>query len=237
MNISAEEKIMYGVMKALYDSGIPISFKGSMVLKACLMEAGFSDDMRHTVDIDANWYSDVAPSADQLVDSLQKALDQNDIPLDVKIYRMYGEGRSAGFELKDKTSGEIIFTMDLDVNRPEVPTRIYEVEGVRFRGVSPKQMMADKVSVISTNKVFRRIKDVVDMYYISQVFEFDEREVLQLLENSGRKLSDFSGFSNRIDDLRHSYEKFRFTGDVNKPSFEEVYDKVRLFIGSLIRQE
>lgn len=237
MNISAEEKIMYGVMKALYDSGIPISFKGSMVLKACLMEAGFSDDMRHTVDIDANWYSDVAPSADQLVDSLQNALDQNDIPLDVKIYRMYGEGRSAGFELKDKTSGEIIFTMDLDVNRPEVPTRIYEVEGVRFRGVSPKQMMADKVSVISTNKVFRRIKDVVDMYYISQVFEFDEREVLQLLENSGRKLADFSGFINRIDDLRHSYEKFRFTGDVNKPSFEEVYDKVRLFIGSLIRQE
>ena len=237
MNISAEEKIMYGVMKALYDSGIPISFKGSMVLKACLMEAGFSDDMRHTVDIDANWYSDVAPSADQLVDSLQNALDQNDIPLDVKIYRMYGEGRSAGFELKDKTSGEIIFTMDLDVNRPEVPTRIYEVEGVRFRGVSPKQMMADKVSVISTNKVFRRIKDVVDMYYISKVFEFDEREVLQLLENSGRKLADFSGFINRIDDLRHSYEKFRFTGDVNKPSFEEVYDKVRLFIGSLIRQE
>lgn len=237
MNISAEEKIMYGVMKALYDSGIPISFKGSMVLKACLMEAGFSDDTRHTVDIDANWYSDVAPSADQLVDSLQKALDQNDIPLDVKIYRMYGEGRSAGFELKDKTSGEIIFTMDLDVNRPEVPTRIYEVEGVRFRGVSPKQMMADKVFVISTNKVFRRIKDVVDMYYISQVFEFDEREVLQLLENSGRKLADFSGFINRIDDLRHSYEKFRFTGDVNKPSFEEVYDKVRLFIGSLIRQE
>ena len=27
MNISAEEKIMYTVMKALYDSGIPISFK------------------------------------------------------------------------------------------------------------------------------------------------------------------------------------------------------------------
>ena len=237
MNISAEEKIMYGVMKALYDSGIPISFKGSMVLKACLMEAGFSDDTRHTVDIDANWYSDVAPSADQLVESLQKALDQNDIPLTVKIYRMYGEGRSAGFELKDKSSGEILFTMDLDVNRPEVPTRIYEVEGVRFRGVSPKQMMADKVSVISTDKVFRRIKDVVDMYYISQVFEFDAGEILRLLESSGRKLDDFNSFINRIDDLRHSYEKFRFTGNVNKPSFAEVYDKVRRFIGSLIPQE
>lgn len=234
MNISAEEKIMYGVMKALYDSGIPISFKGSMVLKACLMEAGFSDDTRHTVDIDGNWYSDTAPSADQMVESLKKALDQNDISLDVKLYRMYGEGRSAGFELKDKLSGEVLFTMDLDVNRPEVPTKIYEVEGVRFRGVSPNQMMADKLSVISTDKVFRRIKDVVDMYYISQVFEFDAEEVLRLLESSGRKLDDFNGFKYRIDDLRHSYEKFRFTGDVTKPSFEEIYNKVRLFIGVLI---
>ena len=53
MTATAEEKLMYEVMKAIYESGIPISFKGSMVLKACLMEAGFTDDTRHTVDIDA----------------------------------------------------------------------------------------------------------------------------------------------------------------------------------------
>lgn len=41
MNITAEEKLMYEVMRAIYDSGIPISFKGSMVLKACLVEAGY----------------------------------------------------------------------------------------------------------------------------------------------------------------------------------------------------
>ena len=105
MNISAEEKIMYRVMKALYDSGIPVSFKGSMVLKACLMEAGFSADTRHTVDIDGNWYSETTPTADQMVGSFQNALDQNDIPLDVSIYRMYAEKRSAGFELKDRCTG------------------------------------------------------------------------------------------------------------------------------------
>ena len=55
MNITAEEKIMYEVMKAIYDRGIPVSFKGSMVLKAFLFEAGYDDDTRHTVDIDANW--------------------------------------------------------------------------------------------------------------------------------------------------------------------------------------
>lgn len=38
---------MYEVMKALYDSGIPMNFKGSMVLKALLIEAGFPEDTRH----------------------------------------------------------------------------------------------------------------------------------------------------------------------------------------------
>ena len=56
MNITVEEKLMYDVMKALYDSGIPINFKGSLVLKAFLIEAGYSEETRHTVDIDANWY-------------------------------------------------------------------------------------------------------------------------------------------------------------------------------------
>ena len=79
MKLSAEEKVMYRVMKALYDSGIPVSFKGSMVLKACLMKAGFSENTRHTVDIDGNWYSEAEPTAEQMEKSLQNALDQNDI--------------------------------------------------------------------------------------------------------------------------------------------------------------
>ena len=71
MKLSAEEKLMYQVMKAIYESGIPVSFKGSMVLKACLMEAGFTEDVRHTVDIDANWNTDNSPSAEHMVESIQ----------------------------------------------------------------------------------------------------------------------------------------------------------------------
>ena len=72
MNINAEERLMYEVMRAIYESGIPISFKGSMVLKAFLIEEGYTEDTRHTVDIDANWDSDNQPSAQQMTESLQK---------------------------------------------------------------------------------------------------------------------------------------------------------------------
>lgn len=237
MRITAEEKLMYEVMKAIYDSGIPVDFKGAMVMKACLMEAGYTEDIRHTVDIDANWYSDVPPTAEQMEESLTAALRRSDIGLSVRLYRMYGEGRSAGFELKDSDTDETLFTMDMDVNRPVQPTQIYDVAGLRFRGISPSQMLADKISAISTDKVFRRIKDVVDLYYLSQVFELDRTALKQTLKNSSRTLQGFDGFLHKSDDLKHAYGKFRLTGDVSKPPFEEVYESVKSYIKELLPKE
>ena len=237
MTATAEEKLMYEVMKAIYESGIPVSFKGSMVLRACLMEAGYSEEIRHTVDIDANWISDVPPSAEQMVESLQNAITKLGAALDISIFRMYGEGRSAGFEIKDHSTGESIFTMDIDVNRPEAATKIYEIGEIRFRGVSSSQMIADKISSISTDIVFRRIKDVIDLYYISKIFEIDRKGIIQTLSTSRRNLGDFHGFLHRREDLKHSYDKFRLTGDVNKPPFDEVYLSVKRYIKSFLPQE
>ena len=237
MNLSAEEKLMYAVMNAVFSSGIPIDFKGAMVLKACLLEAGFPDEIRHTADIDANWYSDSPPSAEQLVESLEAALQKNGINLHVDLYRMYGEGRSAGFELSDPSTGEILFTIDMDVNRPVQPAQIYEVAGLRFRGISPNQMLADKISAISTGKVFRRIKDVVDLYYLSQVFELDLDRLQQTLRSSGKILEDFHSFLGADEELRHAYEKFRFTGGVNKPPFDEVYVRVKAYLKDVLPTE
>lgn len=237
MIVTTEEKRMYAVMKAIYDGGIPINFKGSMVLKACLLEAGYLEETRHTVDIDANWYSAMPPTAEQMVDSLQKAIRESEIGLNVKLYRMYGEGRSAGFELADAVTEEVLFTMDIDVNRPMPPTKIYEIEGVRFCGVAPVQMIADKLSVVSTDKVFRRIKDVVDLYYLSKVFDFNLNDITQTLKNSGRNLDSFHGFLCRPEDLKRSYEKFRFAGNVHKLDFQEVYCAVKAFIREVLPKD
>ena len=234
MQITAEEKLMYGAMKAIYDSGIPIDFKGSMVLKACLIEAGYQEEIRHTVDIDANWYSDSPPTAEQMTGSLQKALNRAGIDLDVSLYRMYGEGRSAGFELSDRETGDILFTMDIDVNRPNVLTRIYEIAGVSFRGVSVDQILADKISVVSGDKIFRRVKDVVDLYYLSQMFPFHSADIKQILKDNGRNLGTFQDFLHRKDELRNAYDKFRLTGDVNKPPFDDVYAAVKSYIRDIL---
>ena len=235
--MNSKEKRMYEVMKAIYEQSMPICFKGSMVLKAFLLEAGYVEEVRHTVDIDANWNSDTPPTADTMVSALQTAIDKAGINAKVSIYRMYGEGRSAGFTFADRETEEELFLMDMDVNRPIPDTQIYEIEGLRFRGVSPTQMIADKVSAISTEKVFRRIKDVVDLYYLSKVFSFNKADVLQTLESNGRELDCFQGFLQRPQELRHAYDKFRLGGDVPKPPFDEVYYAVKAFIKDVLPEE
>ena len=45
---------------------------------------------------------------------------------------------------------------------------------------------------------------------------------------------EIDGFLNRKDDLEHSYEKFRFAGDVTKPSFNDVYSTVKSYIADFL---
>lgn len=198
------------------------------------MEAGFTNDTRHTVDIDANWYSDEWPSGEQMEESIQKALRSSKINLNVRLYRMYDEGRSAGFELSDPSSDEKLFTMDIDVNRPIVETRIYEIEEIRFRGSSLIPMLADKLTVVSGETVFRRIKDLIDLYYAAQVYTPGWQEILQAVKDSARTLGSFDGLLKRADELQHAYNKFRFDGDVSKPAFEDVYQTVLDYIAEVL---
>lgn len=120
--------------------------------------------------------------------------------------------------------------MDVDVNRPILDTKVYEIEGIRFCGSSPRQMIADKIVSISSDMIFRRIKDFIDLYYLSQVFEIEKDDIIDAIEEMGRELGDFQGFLGRKEEIKYSFNKFRFSGDVEKPCFEEVYSAVSDFL-------
>ena len=127
--------------------------------------------------------------------------------------------------------------MDVEINRPIQPSQLYEVAGLRFRGISPSQILADKISAVSSPRIFRRIKDLVDLYYLSQVYDFDRDKLKQAIQSSGRVLDRFDGFLHSVPELKHAYDKFRFTGDVSKPSFSDVYATVKTYIKPLLPKE
>lgn len=52
-----------------------------------------------------------------------------------------------------------------------------------------------------------------------------------------RTMGDFQGFLQRKEDLRHSYEKFRFAGGVNKPPFDAVYREVKIYLKDVLPKE
>ena len=101
-----EEEKMYAVMEAIFDSGIPISFKGSMVMKAFLVQAGYQGGVRHTKDIDGNWNTDYPPTSRQVAYSVQQALDEHGIGLDV---RLFLRNLRAAFFLADFTIFSLFF--------------------------------------------------------------------------------------------------------------------------------
>ena len=232
MNLENE---MYRIMALLSSGDVPVDFKGAMVLHAFLYENGFSDTaVGPTRDIDANWLSDTPPGMDEIVSAFQQVLDQNHIPLTVKYYRTYGAGKSAGLDFCSQDTGNTIFTMDMDINRPEAGIRYYTVGDFRFRGVVVEQILADKISAISTDKVFRRIKDIIDLYYLSQCFIMDSEKVKAVMSQTGRSTAGFDGFLNHVDALEHAYEKFRFAGRSVKPMFSNVYRNVKSYISDFL---
>ena len=69
-----------------------------------------------------------------MTEKLQKAFEENKINLAVNMYRRYeGKRRSAGFELAKKKTGEVLFSMDIDVNRTALSTKIYEIDKICFQ--------------------------------------------------------------------------------------------------------
>jgi hypothetical protein len=124
--------------------------------------------------------------------------------------------------------------MDMDINRPEAGVRFYAVGNFRFRGVVVEQILADKISAISTDKVFRRVKDVIDLYYLSQCFTMDSEKVKAVMSQTGRSTAGFDGFLNHVEELEHAYEKFRFAGGSEKPIFSNVYGKVKTYISDFL---
>lgn len=60
---------------------------------------------------------------------------------------------------------------------------------------------------------------------------------MQTLKESERIIGSFDGFLHHKDELKHAYDRYRFTGDINKPSFETVYAKVKRYIKDILPKE
>lgn len=232
--INNVEEFMYEFMSSLYSMNTPIVFKGAMLLKVIQSNFGNPSGLvRETHDLDGDWVGNT-PDMNYLTAILQRAvLNAGYLDVEVRPYREYSVGRSAGFSFVDLSTGKEVTTMDLSICKNDFSCKYTLVTGVSFYGQSVNKIIADKVQVCSKRTIMRRVKDIIDLYILSYIWKGYYLDIVNVLNYLGRTLEDFYRFINNYNELEHAYSKYK-----NKASilpFSQVYNRVRLFIEPFIR--
>jgi len=215
-------------MGKISSSDAPIVFKGAMITQLILSEQGFDRVLRITKDVDSNWIGS-PPSMDVLVDSINDSLgDLSDVCM-AKGIRPYNDRQSAGISIVDRATREQLFSMDISV-KPVVNSRTYYVGDVGIKGVLPSEVLADKISVMSTDKIFSKTKHMLDVYALSHCVDVQTKEIFGICHIKGERnnIEHFDAFYNRKSDLEHAYNMLK--GVTGKPDFDTIHTYMTKFV-------
>lgn len=219
--------LLYRIMEEMSLAGVPIIFKGAMVLNLVLHEKNPTGIVRATRDIDGDWYGK-HPSMEQIEACLKEAVKRVAPELGVYAVREFGEKRSAGFRISNE-KGEKVASIDLSIRNNVYTQHYYSyVGGIQITGASLEKMMADKLYAISEDKVLRRIKDILDIYVMSFVGSFGTVKIQEIWKNTDRKPGDFSFLKENTGIIGEAYNKL--LGIENKPDFIDLYSRVIQFV-------
>lgn len=214
------------VMHRLWELDAPVVFKGATVLRVALGNCDIG--MRvGTKDLDMDWvgHTPTMVELENLMDNALKCIDAICVPV-----RTLAPHRAAGFRVF--RNRQVLFDIDINVTVNPFVCVYATPAGVRFNGASLKKMLADKLSTVSSRLVFRRCKDMYDLYLLSHLRGFKTLEIKEILTNQGVALEGFVEFQLRLAELLHAYEKLR--GIEDKPSFDVVYNRVFTFVRPFI---
>lgn len=225
--MTTSEALMYEILGRISSSNAPLVFKGGLITKLILAEQKYTSIDRATVDIDANWI-DTAPSMEQLVKTIESALGELNQVYKIMPIRNYGEKRSAGLGVYDRESGMKILSMDIDI-APISSWKTYYFGEMGIKGILANEILADKISVISSDLVYKyRAKDLIDVYALSSCITIDTQDIIESCKIHDRAIQSFDGFLNRKNDVEHAYNKLRRIEE--KPPFLHLYSHLEKFL-------
>lgn len=228
-----KEATMYQILGAICEAKAPIVFKGALITKLILAEHGYTTLDRQTKDIDANWIG-MPPPMGEIENIINHALKGLNGKLHAEAYREYGDKKSAGLYIIDNATGKAIVSMDIDV-RPICGSTMYHYGEVAIKGVLVNEILADKITVMSGIKLFRRLKDFVDVYALTHCVKVKTTDIYEVISNKRLELGNFTEFLTRRADVEHAYNKLQ--GVDGKPTFDEVYSYLADFLEPFVQKD
>ncbi|MCL2049324.1 MAG: nucleotidyl transferase AbiEii/AbiGii toxin family protein [Defluviitaleaceae bacterium] len=224
--MTSQEQLMYQILGKLFETNAPIVFKGALITKLVLNESGYKDIERMTKDIDGDWVG-TPPTMEQLVETINQSLIDFQGELYAVAGREYLNEQTAGINILDKETNEKVISMDIGI-RPVRGNRTYYYGTAKIKGVLPNDILSDKIAVLSSKTVFRRAKDIVDVYALSHCVKISIFEILNACKEKDIEIGLFDEFYLRKADIKHAYDKLR--GVERKPDFEIVYSHLSEFL-------
>jgi len=217
---------MYQVLCNISNTNAPIIFKGALITKLALAENGYNNIERITRDIDANWIG-TPPSNEELLQTINASLGAMGENLYAELRREHSDRKSAGIKIISKNTKDELVSMDISI-KPVTGSRIYYYGDAKIKGVLPNEILADKICVLSSHLLFRRMKDMVDVYALSNCMRVKISEIFDVCSKKGIKIKGFDEFYSKKSDIEHAYNKLR--GVEGKPNFDTIYSYMSEFL-------
>lgn len=221
MKYTPDKEVLYEIIGILSNADLPLVFKGANVTNILLQQSN-SPYVRRTTDIDSSW-NGINPTTENIESMLKKAL--NPYGYDVsKIRDLNGVHVSAGFKVLK--NGLPVTKMDIDIHKSSQCEK-YSIGTVTFNGVIAEEILADKLCAISNQHIYRRIKDLMDIYSLTDAVDINTKHLFEIIKQSDHQLGDFEEFTNNKGKIREAYLTLKVS---NKPEFDKVYECVFNFM-------
>lgn len=203
-----------------------IFLKGGSVLISKMIENGRNDLYRLTGDLDI--HCDKKDIWIDFYEHIENILNGNNRGYVYKIVKRRSAEKgldtsdSLTFTLAD--GDKIIrFKMDMNIKSNRLITVDYSPL-LNMNTYDALTILADKIAVVSSDKIFRRIKDLYDIAALASLYSFRYSDVMEHLNTKHPNivlknmlvLSD----TETIDKIEHAYNKYE--GILNKPDIREL---------------
>lgn len=228
------EKVMYDFLqgcKSLYKGKIIL--KGCMALKEHLNEKG-NDNFRITQDIDFSidnhnhWEMYVRNCCD-------KATENSKIGAKYELIKRRGFSKnpnSDSITINAKLPDDVIFRFKIDMNVKPQDLKTVDA-GSCIDLYSIYGILKDKINVITTRKVCRRVKDLIDVYQIVTTMDIDYNKMIDSLEYDNKVVNYLTKTESR-QEIKHAFDKYE---NINKPDFDEMMRVVLTFTLPIIYEK
>lgn len=216
-------------------------YKNSMVLKGCMclkLQLSLDKQIRGTSDLDMHFFTlDDWEDFVNMCCPLANKYSTRGIKYELVSRRGFRKNPNSD-SLKFKATlpnGEIYdFKLDMNIGNCNYKDSIVLPNGVSINVNSVLGIMIDKLQVLSSIKVCRRVKDLIDVYYLITNFDFDYDEIFDIMQTKtdliDSMLTDgcFILMDDKKDLIKNAFDKYQFLNG-EKPEFEEVYNLVMQF--------